>query len=128
VSIARTILKSPPILILDEATSALDSMTEREIQLALQQVSRNRTTLVIAHRLTTVVDADDIIVLDHGAIAERGTHDELLSKRGLYASMWNRQREADEARRRLADIEHEEAEDEGDVDAAQAGVATGAVN
>jgi len=128
VSIARTILKSPPILILDEATSALDSMTEREIQLALQQVSRNRTTLVIAHRLTTVVDADEIIVLDHGTIAERGTHDELLSKRGLYASMWNRQREADEARRRLADIEHEEAEDEGIVDAAQAGVATGAVN
>ena len=107
VSIARTILKSPPILILDEATSALDSMTEREIQGALKQVSRNRTTLVIAHRLSTVVDADEIIVLDKGIIAERGRHDELLKKRGLYAAMWNRQREADEVRRRLADIEDE---------------------
>ena len=110
VSIARTILKSPPILILDEATSALDSMTEREIQTALRQVSRNRTTLVIAHRLTTVVDADEIIVLDAGSIAERGTHAQLLKKRGLYAQMWNRQREAEEVRRRLADIEHEEGE------------------
>jgi ATP-binding cassette, subfamily B, heavy metal transporter len=107
VSIARTILKSPPILILDEATSALDSMTEREIQAALKQVSRNRTTLVIAHRLTTVVDADEIIVLDKGTIAERGKHEQLLKKRGLYAAMWNRQREADEARRRLADAEDE---------------------
>lgn len=113
VAIARTILKSPPILILDEATSALDSMTEREIQSALAQVSRNRTTLVIAHRLTTVVDADEIIVLDEGRIAERGTHGELLRKRGLYAAMWNRQREAEEARRRLADIEHEESERHG---------------
>jgi ATP-binding cassette subfamily B protein len=110
VAIARTILKSPPILILDEATSALDSMTEREIQSALRQVSRTRTTLVIAHRLTTVVDADEIIVLDGGAIAERGTHDELLKERGLYAAMWNRQLEAEEARRRLADIEHVEGE------------------
>ncbi len=110
VSIARTILKSPPILILDEATSALDSMTEREIQTALRQVSRNRTTLVIAHRLTTVVDADEIIVLDDGSIAERGTHAQLLKKRGLYAQMWNRQREAEEVRRRLADIEHAEGE------------------
>jgi len=110
VAIARTILKSPPILILDEATSALDSMTEREIQSALKQVSRNRTTLVIAHRLTTVVDADEIIVLDQGTIVERGTHAELLRERGLYAAMWNRQREAEEARRRLADIEHEEGE------------------
>ncbi|MGE0004144.1 MAG: ABC transporter ATP-binding protein/permease [Parvibaculaceae bacterium] len=110
VAIARTILKSPPILILDEATSALDSMTEREIQSALAQVSRNRTTLVIAHRLTTVVGADEIIVLDEGTIAERGTHGELLARRGLYAAMWNRQREADEARRRLADIEHHEAD------------------
>ena len=107
VSIARTILKSPPILILDEATSALDSMTEREIQAALRQVSRNRTTLVIAHRLTTVVDADEIIVLEKGMIAERGKHDELLAKRGLYAAMWNRQREADEARRRLITAEDE---------------------
>jgi ABC-type transport system involved in Fe-S cluster assembly fused permease/ATPase subunit len=131
VAIARTILKSPPILILDEATSALDSMTEREIQSALAQVSRNRTTLVIAHRLTTVVDADEIIVLDEGRIAERGTHGELLKKRGLYAAMWNRQREAEEARRRLADIEHEESErhgpDGGDEDALQRSLQTGSV-
>ncbi|WP_428650458.1 ABCB family ABC transporter ATP-binding protein/permease [Roseibium sp.] len=101
VAIARTILKSPPILILDEATSALDTHTEREIQSALDQVSRNRTTLVIAHRLSTVVNADQIIVLEAGQIAERGTHLELLDKNGLYASMWARQREADEAEERL---------------------------
>ncbi|WP_298982621.1 ABC transporter ATP-binding protein/permease [uncultured Roseibium sp.] len=101
VAIARTILKSPPILILDEATSALDTHTEREIQSALDQVSKNRTTLVIAHRLSTVVNADQIIVLEAGEIAERGTHMELLEKGGLYASMWARQREADEAEERL---------------------------
>ncbi|MEM8701958.1 MAG: ATP-binding cassette domain-containing protein, partial [Pseudomonadota bacterium] len=101
VAIARTILKSPPILILDEATSALDTHTEREIQSALDQVARNRTTLVIAHRLSTVVNADQIIVLEAGEIAERGTHTELLDKNGLYASMWARQREADEAEERL---------------------------
>jgi ATP-binding cassette subfamily B protein len=88
--------------LLDEATSALDSHTEREIQDALDRVSRNRTTLVIAHRLSTIVEADEIIVLDHGAIVERGTHAQLLAARGLYASMWNRQREAEEARERLA--------------------------
>ena len=109
VSIARTILKDPPILILDEATSALDSHTEQEIQAALRKVSRDRTTLVIAHRLSTVVDADEVIVLDHGRIAERGTHEALLRKDGLYASMWNRQREADEARRKLAETGEEEA-------------------
>ncbi len=101
VAIARTILKSPPILILDEATSALDTHTEREIQSALDEVSQNRTTLVIAHRLSTVVNADQIIVLEAGEIAERGTHLELLDKDGLYASMWARQREADEAEERL---------------------------
>jgi len=101
VAIARTILKSPPILILDEATSALDTHTEREIQSALDEVSQNRTTLVIAHRLSTVVKADQIIVLEAGEIAERGTHLELLDKGGLYASMWARQREADEAEERL---------------------------
>lgn len=101
VAIARTILKAPPILILDEATSALDTHTEREIQSALDQVSKNRTTLVIAHRLSTVVNADQIIVLEAGTIAERGTHTELLDKNGLYASMWARQREADEAEERL---------------------------
>jgi ABC-type transport system involved in Fe-S cluster assembly fused permease/ATPase subunit len=102
VAIARTILKGPPILLLDEATSALDSHTEKEIQDALDRVSRNRTTLVIAHRLSTIVGADEIIVLDEGVIVERGTHHQLLLKGGLYASMWNRQREAEEAREKLA--------------------------
>lgn len=102
VAIARTILKSPPILLLDEATSALDSHTEKEIQDALERVSRNRTTLVIAHRLSTIVGADEIIVLEAGHIAERGTHAQLLAKNGLYESMWNRQREAEEAREKLA--------------------------
>jgi len=108
VSIARTILKGPPILILDEATSALDSFTEYQIQEALKKVSENRTTLVIAHRLSTVVDADEIIVLDKGQVAERGTHDELLAKGGLYAALWNRQRQADEAREKLKEIQVEE--------------------
>jgi ABC-type transport system involved in Fe-S cluster assembly fused permease/ATPase subunit len=108
VSIARTILKGPPILILDEATSALDTFTEHQIQAALRKVSENRTTLVIAHRLSTVVDADEIIVLDKGQVAERGTHEQLLKKRkGIYAAMWNRQREADEARVKLQQIEEE---------------------
>jgi ATP-binding cassette subfamily B protein len=102
VAIARTILKGPPILVLDEATSALDSHTEKEIQDALERVSRGRTTLVIAHRLSTIVGADEIIVLDAGEIVERGTHHALLAQNGLYASMWNRQREAEEARERLA--------------------------
>lgn len=101
VAIARTILKAPPILILDEATSALDTHTEQEIQAALDLVSRGRTTLVIAHRLSTVVNADEIIVLRDGQIAERGTHRSLLEKGGLYAEMWNRQREATEAEERL---------------------------
>jgi ATP-binding cassette subfamily B protein len=107
VAIARTILKAPPILVLDEATSALDSHTEREIQDALERVSRNRTSLVIAHRLSTIVTADEIIVLDQGRIAERGTHGQLLATGGLYASMWNRQREAQEAREKLARIADE---------------------
>jgi ATP-binding cassette, subfamily B, heavy metal transporter len=102
VAIARTILKAPPILLLDEATSALDSHTEKEIQDALERVSKGRTTLVIAHRLSTIVGADEIIVLDAGEIVERGTHHALLAKGGLYASMWNRQREAEEAREKLA--------------------------
>ncbi|MCH8858794.1 MAG: ABC transporter ATP-binding protein/permease, partial [Proteobacteria bacterium] len=101
VAIARTLLKNPPILLLDEATSALDTHTEREIQAALKIVSRNRTTLVIAHRLSTIVDADEILVLDHGRIIERGRHDELVARDGAYASMWNRQKEAAEARERL---------------------------
>jgi ATP-binding cassette subfamily B protein len=109
VAIARTILKAPPILVLDEATSALDSHTEKEIQDALERVSKGRTTLVIAHRLSTIVGADEIIVLSQGEIVERGSHHALLAKDGLYASMWNRQREAEEAREKLARA----AEDEG---------------
>ncbi|MCL6706872.1 ABC transporter ATP-binding protein/permease [Pseudomonas sp. R2.Fl] len=104
VAIARTVLKAPPILILDEATSALDTTTEHEIQSALDIVSKNRTTLVIAHRLSTVVGADEIIVLKAGEIAERGSHQELLAKNGLYASMWNRQREATEAEEHLRQV------------------------
>jgi len=98
VAIARTILKGPPILLLDEATSALDSFTEKEIQDALDMVSKGRTTLVIAHRLSTVIGADEIIVLDKGVVAERGTHAALLARGGLYAALWNRQRQAAEAR------------------------------
>ncbi|MFM7421652.1 MAG: ATP-binding cassette domain-containing protein, partial [Alphaproteobacteria bacterium] len=94
VAIARTILKDPRLLILDEATSALDTRTEQEIQAALRDVARNRTTLVIAHRLSTVVEADEIIVLQEGAIAERGTHGALIAAGGLYADMWRRQSEA----------------------------------
>jgi ABC-type transport system involved in Fe-S cluster assembly fused permease/ATPase subunit len=105
VAIARTILKGPPILVLDEATSALDSHTERDIQDALDRVSRNRTTLVIAHRLSTIVGADEILVLDQGVIVERGRHSQLLARGGLYASMWNRQREAEFAREILADAD-----------------------
>ena len=101
VSIARTILKGPPILVLDEATSALDTMTEKEIQVALRTVSENRTTVVIAHRLSTIIDADEIIVLEAGKIAERGRHEQLLKKKGIYATMWNRQREAEQAREKL---------------------------
>jgi ATP-binding cassette, subfamily B, heavy metal transporter len=101
VAIARTILKSPPILILDEATSALDTHTEKEIQTALGAISRGRTALVIAHRLSTIVDADEIIVLEKGRIVEKGTHHVLLAENGVYAGMWNRQREAAEAAERL---------------------------
>jgi ATP-binding cassette subfamily B protein len=108
VAIARTILKGPPILVLDEATSALDSFTEKEIQDALDRISRGRTTLVIAHRLSTVVGADEIIVLDKGVIVERGTHAALLARGGVYAALWNRQRQAQEAREALKRAEEEE--------------------
>ena len=111
VAIARTVLKAPPILILDEATSALDIHTEREIQAALDRVSADRTTLVIAHRLSTVVGADEIIVLDGGEIVERGMHGELLVRDGLYASMWNRQRVVAEAAEKLREVE--ETDDKG---------------
>jgi ATP-binding cassette subfamily B protein len=96
VAIARTILKSPRILLLDEATSALDTRTEREIQSALQLVSRNRTTLVIAHRLSTIIDADEIIVLSGGEIVERGRHADLIALDGLYGAMWRDQQQAAE--------------------------------
>ncbi len=101
VAIARTILKAPPILVLDEATSALDSFTEREIQNALDTISRGRTTLVIAHRLSTIINADEILVLEKGKIAERGRHQELLDAKGIYASLWQKQRQVDEARQTL---------------------------
>ncbi|MBX2806414.1 MAG: ABC transporter ATP-binding protein/permease [Hyphomicrobiales bacterium] len=104
VAIARTILKGPPILMLDEATSALDSFTEKQIQTALDQISRNRTTLVIAHRLSTIIHADQIIVLEAGRLVERGTHPELLEKGGLYAGMWMRQQEAEQAQRRAKEL------------------------
>jgi ABC-type transport system involved in Fe-S cluster assembly fused permease/ATPase subunit len=105
VAIARVILKAPDILIFDEATSALDTKTEREIQASLAEVAAGRTTLIIAHRLSTVVDADQILVLDGGRIVERGHHHELLAQGGVYATMWARQQEA--ARREAAMVEAE---------------------
>ena len=107
VAIARVILKAPEILIFDEATSALDSATEQEIQTSLRQVSTDHTTVVIAHRLSTVVDADEILVLDHGRIVERGRHGELLRRNGAYAAMWARQRRAAEREAALAEIQAE---------------------
>ena len=96
VAIARAILKSPKILLFDEATSALDSQTEREIQESLREVSADRTTLVIAHRLSTVVDADEIVVLREGRVVERGPHDALLAKKGEYFALWQRQHAGDQ--------------------------------
>ena len=104
VAIARTILKDPNILLFDEATSALDSHTEKEIQSALTQVSADRTTLVIAHRLSTVVDADQILVMDDGRIVERGNHAELLDKRGAYHALWTRQRSTAETTEVLPEL------------------------
>jgi len=95
VAIARTLLKDPAILILDEATSALDSATEREIQTALDDISKSRTTLVIAHRLSTIIKADNILVMEGGQIAEQGTHEALLAKGGLYAQLWAKQERVD---------------------------------
>ncbi|HEX8214411.1 MAG TPA: ABC transporter ATP-binding protein/permease [Allosphingosinicella sp.] len=103
VAIARTLLKDPPILILDEATSALDSRTEAAIQETLKAIERGRTSIVIAHRLSTVVDSDQIAVLDEGRVVERGTHAQLLRKRGLYAEMWNRQQSEREAESEAAE-------------------------
>jgi ABC-type transport system involved in Fe-S cluster assembly fused permease/ATPase subunit len=118
-AIARTILKAPPILVLDEATSALDSHTEREIQDALESVARGRTTLVIAHRLSTVVNADEILVLEKGVIAERGRHEALLARGGLYAALWNRQRQVDEAQEKLREADRAEHELEESAEAAE---------
>ncbi|MBC7905320.1 MAG: ATP-binding cassette domain-containing protein, partial [Rhodospirillaceae bacterium] len=101
VAIARTILKQPAILLFDEATSALDTHTEKEIQASLREVSRNRTTLIIAHRLSTVVDCDEIIVLDAGRIIERGRHADLMAADGRYAEMWKKQQEAAALQQRL---------------------------
>lgn len=96
VGIARVVLKDPRILILDEATSSLDSATEAEVQDALQEASRGRTTIVVAHRLSTIANADQIVVLDHGRVVERGTHAALIAKEGLYAGLWHRQAEEPE--------------------------------
>ncbi len=118
VAIARTVLKDPKILILDEATSALDSRTERDIDAALRAVAGGRTTLVIAHRLSTVVDADEIIVLVDGQIAERGSHRELLEQQGVFARMW-------ELQAQQAVPEYEEAELEADLESGRVSVQTG---
>ncbi len=118
VAIARTVLKDPRILILDEATSALDSRTERDIDAALRAVSGGRTTLVIAHRLSTVVDADEIIVLVDGRIAERGSHRELLARGGVFARMW-------ELQAQQAEPEAEEAQLEADLEAGRISIQAG---
>jgi ATP-binding cassette subfamily B protein len=96
VAIARTLLKNPPILIFDEATSALDSSNERAIQAQLREAASNKTSLVIAHRLSTVVDAHEIIVLEAGKIVEQGTHTQLLLAQGTYAQMWSLQQSQEE--------------------------------
>ena len=112
VAIARTLLKAPPILVLDEATSALDSFTEKDIQDAIERMSRGRTTLVIAHRLSTIVNADEIIVLDDGMIVERGRHEDLIAQGGVYSQLWTRQREVDQARETLRRAGEEKAREE----------------
>lgn len=96
VAIARTLLKDPPIILLDEATSALDNSTELKIQESFQKLCKNRTTLVVAHRLTTIVDADEILVLSNGEIVERGNHEELLLLGNVYYQMWMRQSESEQ--------------------------------
>ena len=96
VGIARTLLKDPPILVLDEATSALDTQTERDIQESLREMGAGRSVITIAHRLSTVVDADMIVVLDKGHVIEQGSHEKLLAKDGRYAQMWHSQAADDE--------------------------------
>jgi ATP-binding cassette, subfamily B, heavy metal transporter len=100
VAIARTLLKAPAILILDEATSALDSRTEAEIQATLHRLTQRRTTLIVAHRLSTIADADQILVLEDGSLREQGTHQELLHQNGLYATLWAQQQAEDTPARR----------------------------
>ena len=103
VAIARTLLKNPPVLIFDEATSALDSANERAIQAELRAVSQGKTALVIAHRLSTVVDAHQILVMEQGRILERGSHSELLELDGRYADMWRLQQSSSEDSEALVD-------------------------
>jgi len=107
VAIARAILKAPHVLIFDEATSALDSKAEKAIQAELSAIAQNHTTLTIAHRLSTVVDADEILVLEHGRIVERGSHARLLAANGTYSRMWRLQQ--DEERRIPAESQRESA-------------------
>lgn len=107
IAIARTILKNPRIILLDEATAALDSETEQHIQSALRELAKGRTTLVIAHRLSTVVGADQILVLRHGEVVERGTHEELLKRRGRYWGMWCRQGREERVERERVRLEME---------------------
>jgi ATP-binding cassette, subfamily B, heavy metal transporter len=104
VAIARTLLKNPPIMIFDEATSALDSANERAIQAELKGVAQNKTALVIAHRLSTVVDAHEILVMEAGRIVERGTHAQLLARRGRYADMWALQQQSSETEEKFVDV------------------------
>ena len=111
VAIARTLLKDPPILFLDEATSALDNTTERDIQSALDTASENRTTLIIAHRLTTVTGADKIIVLDDGRVSEQGTHNQLLARGGLYASLWREQAKTEQVKTEQTNTEQIKSEE-----------------
>ena len=102
IAVARAVLKNPPILIFDEATSALDSASEHAIQQELNRLSQNRTVLMIAHRLSTVVDADEIIVLEQGRVVERGSHEQLLGKHGAYARLWQLQQREDMDQRAAA--------------------------
>jgi ATP-binding cassette subfamily B protein len=110
VAIARTILKRPHILIFDEATSALDSRTEQDILASLRNVSKDHTTLTIAHRLSTVIDADEILVLETGQIVEQGSHNDLITKAGKYKDMWDRQQEAEKAQEKLQKATEQESE------------------
>ncbi|MEZ5757007.1 MAG: ABC transporter ATP-binding protein/permease [Emcibacteraceae bacterium] len=108
VAIARTILKNPSILLLDEATSALDSHTERDIQKSLEQISEQRTAIVIAHRLSTIINVNEILVLDDGVIVERGDHNTLLEKEGVYYQMWQKQQQLDEVQQKLIELEKDD--------------------